>query len=318
MKFIIILSLILIFLQLQASENFKSDCIAKKPYACANHARNEIYEYRKAKLKVFLKEQCSKKNLWACRDLAIIVLAEGSFKEYQKILGESCKNNYEEPCFYWTSEVEAGTDKSKQNDLLKKLCDNGSLLGCVGYANNLYNKNEKKQIEIYKMACSKLNASACSSLQSHYAVQKMSAEEESARIDFLKASKIECDNGMFISCIMGTIYNKNIAENRIELKRLCNLHIDSACSGLANLERELGNKDLSKKAWSENEKINSIACDQGDGDSCHYMASFYYYTNLNLKKNKAYSKKTRLIFNRGCDDGYNNFCSALKLSSLNQ
>ncbi|PSM53079.1 Sel1 domain-containing protein [Campylobacter blaseri] len=230
-----------------------------------NYGSKEDVEYNKTKSEFFIKKACNLGLGKACYDLIVVLGGNGRTEE-------------------------------EKMDIYKKGCDlddefSCEILGDLHYPYNNSKQDFNKSKYYYEKAC-KINPvnSSCEKM-AFYSIQN----PEFSKLNLNKALSILKENCNFYkkrgNCSYFN-YACNLQSLRDKLQEECNLNKGYACGnlGLIYYMEEKENKDY--KAILN---LYQKGCDLKDGDSCSYLADYYF-------NNKQSDKATKILQN-SCERG---------------
>jgi TPR repeat protein len=283
-----------------AERTTKAACTEGNSIACQNFVREETYRSAKTPLKIFLKDQCEKKNLAACVSRAQVLEAEGRYGEAVQTLETACAADDDDACLELATALGRGGKKDAELKLKSASCDRGSARGCTALAVLVANANPDQAKTLNERACAKGYSPAC--FNTH------SLKEQ------LVAQKSSCDKGDLYSCTGLASQETSTEEQSARYKALCDQHVEVACKLSSHLEAELGNEKEAEQGDSEFKKIFWKQCEQGDGEACFGLA--VVFDKANEAKRQVYAAKALKILMKGCEQGDGKACAELKASPL--
>lgn len=290
---------------------YRERCANGHATSCQNLVREETYRLQKSALKVFLKDQCEKKNQTACAARARVLSSEGRYSEALQILEISCDAGTDESCIELASSLGQAGQKNVELSMKRESCERGSVRGCTTYGALLVERGEIDRGRVmFEKACAKDFAPACFNLASILSAKGRRLEAAAATAKRFSAARSSCDDGDLYSCasVAGTLTNP--ADQKSEYQKLCKTHVEIACKLLSRLEQELGNTKKAKDAEAEYRKIYWRQCEQSDGDACFALAG--YFSGAQASKRRLYGEKAKKILSKNCEQGHVRSCSQIR------
>jgi hypothetical protein len=301
-------------------------CKAKDPYGC--YLAGTMYEkgwgtpVNLAKAISLYRKACRQDVPHACVQLAVLQ-EEGTGlprdpEAAAKTFGAMCEGSgFTTACSHLGRMYEQGRAVPRQlavaEQLYKKSCDLGDLVGCFGLA-KMYEKGRSEgggpaqAAEIYERACNVGNANACTRLGKLYLRGKGVGKDPSLGVGFISKA---CDGGESNACdVLGQLYESGngVEQNLTRASQLYNGACEAGegvgCYHLAKLHQ------VGKGVDADTAKAGVLfqqACDTGHGKSCSRLAE-NYILGEGVPKNMA---KAAELLEKGCTGGDASSCAKL-------
>jgi hypothetical protein len=293
----------------------KEGCQAKDPYGC--YLSGMMYEkgwgtsINVEKAAGLYKKACRQDVPHACVQLAVLQENGNGVPQNAdmaaKTFGKMCEEvGFSTACYHLGRMYQEGRSVPRQltvaEELYKKSCDLGDLLGCFGLA-KMYESGRSEgggpaqAAQIYERACNVGNADACTRLGKLYLRGKGVGKDPALGVGFISKA---CESGEPDACdVLGQLYESGngVDQNLTKASNLygsaCNAGAGVGCYHLGKLHQ------VGKGVNVDTVKAGTLfekACDTGHGASCSRLAD-NYMLGEGVPKNM---EKAAELLEKGC------------------